>query len=277
MACAQDEQALRCRFARDYELARLPAMREIERRVLGCDYGGTSWTTRDEATRVARLLGLRPAARLLDVGAGSGWPGLYLAKLAGCEVVLVDIPLTGLQIAIERARSDDLQQRCRMVVADGAALPFIEGAFDALSHSDVLCCLPAKMSVLRECRRVAGHGARMAFSVIAAAPSLSPARHRLALKSGPPHVDVPADYAVLLREADWLLLERIDATDEFMQALRLRHEAMEAGKEALIESLGSDEYDMRRQHRLDLMAAVADGLLKREIFVALAGTSAARR
>lgn len=29
-----------------YELSRLPAMRRVEESVLGCDYGGTSWTTR---------------------------------------------------------------------------------------------------------------------------------------------------------------------------------------------------------------------------------------
>lgn len=271
MPFPQDEQALRRRFAKDYELGRLPAMREIERRVLGCDYGATSWTTRDEATRITGLLGLRPAVRLLDVGAGSGWPGLYLAKLAGCEVVLADVPITGLQIASERARSDEMQQRCRAVVADGAALPFSEGVFDALSHSDVLCCLPAKLSVLRECRRVARHGAKMVFSVIAPAPSLSPGRHRLAVEAGPPHVDAPADYAVLLRDANWLLLDRIDATDQFMRALRIRNEAMDAVKDALIELLGSDEYDMRRQNRHDTMSAVADGLLKREIFVARTG------
>jgi SAM-dependent methyltransferase len=273
MPLPPDEQALRCRFARDSEVARLPAMREIERRVLGCDYGGTSWTTRDEAARIVDLLRLRPAVRLLDVGAGSGWPGLYLAKLANCEVVLVDVPITGLQIAIERATADDMRRQCEVAVADGAALPFSDRNFDALNHSDVLCCLAEKSRVLRECRRVARDGARMVFSVISPAPYLSAEQHRVAVQAGPPHVDAPADYGVLLREANWVLLERIDATEDFMRALRDRNEAVEAAKDALIEMLGSDEYDMRRKHRQDTMSAVADGLLRREIFVAQAGTA----
>ena len=268
MTCIQDEEALRCRFARDYELGRSPAMREIERRVLGTDYGGTSWTTRAEAVRIAQLLGLCPGVRLLEVGAGSGWPSLYLAKQTGCDAVLVDLPLVGLQIAIERARAEGMQHRCRAILANGAKLPFMEGSFDALSHSDVLCCLPAKLSVLRECRRVAGHGARMAFSVIAPAPSLSEAGRRIAVESGPPHVDVSADYALLLGETSWRVLERIDVTGEFMQSLRTELEAIEAGKDALIELLGGDEYDMRKQRRNGTIAAVADGLLRREIFVA---------
>src|SRR5262249_10214747 len=65
----------RC-FTRDYELGRSTTVRELERDVLGSDYGATSWTTRDEARTVAELLGLRPDMRLLDVGAGAGWPGL---------------------------------------------------------------------------------------------------------------------------------------------------------------------------------------------------------
>ena len=35
----------RCDFAGSYELSRLPAVKALERDVLGCDYGGTSWTT----------------------------------------------------------------------------------------------------------------------------------------------------------------------------------------------------------------------------------------
>lgn len=270
MECPQDEKALRARFARDYELARLPAVQEIERRVLGCDYGGTSWTTKDEAIRIRDLLGLRRGVRLLDVGSGSGWPGLYLAKLAGCNVVLVDTPLTGLQIAIERAKSEDLQRRCRVLAADGAALPFAEGGFDAISHSDVLCCLPAKRSVLKECRRVARQGARMVFSVIAPARSLSPEGRRLALDAGPPYVEVPADYGELLREANWRMIERIDVTNEFLHSLKLRDAAMEATKDAVVAALGAEDFDARRQKRHATMSAVADGLLKREIFVALA-------
>lgn len=268
MACTQDEEPLRCKFARDYELGRTPAMREIERRVLGTDYGATSWTTRAEAARIAEFLGLCQGVRLLEVGAGSGWPSLFLAKHTGCDAVLVDLPLAGLQIAVERARADDMHRRCQVLAADGARLPFAEDSFDALNHCDVLCCLPAKLLVLRECRRVASKGARMAFSVVEPAPALSAAEHRIAVESGPPHVDVPADYALLLGEARWRLLERIDVTAEFMRSHRTELEAIEAGKDALIELLGSDKYQILKQRRLGTIAAVANGLLKREIFVA---------
>src|SRR5436305_9700741 len=81
------------RFSRDYELLGSISMRHLERTVLGCDYGATSWTTRHEAARIADLLELNDRMRLLDVGAGAGWPGLYVAQLTGCEVALSELPL----------------------------------------------------------------------------------------------------------------------------------------------------------------------------------------
>src|SRR6266481_828521 len=159
MALTRELKELVCRNDKYAELHRSPAMRDLERSVCGCAYGSTSWTTRREAELIAQLLELRPAAKLLDVGAGSGWPGLYLSELTGCDVVLADVPLSGLRIAIERAARDGLGERCMGIVANGARLPLQDHCVDAISHSDVLCCLPEKLQTLRECRRVARNGA----------------------------------------------------------------------------------------------------------------------
>src|SRR5206468_5725352 len=127
--------------------------------VCGCDFGAISWTTCAEAQRIAALLQLRPGVRLLDVGAGSGWPGLYMAMLSGCDVVLVDLPLAGLRIAAKRARNDGMPGNSWAVVADAANPPFPDDSFDAVSHSDLLCCLREKRAVLKACRRVTrNHG-----------------------------------------------------------------------------------------------------------------------
>jgi SAM-dependent methyltransferase len=193
-------------FASDYELGRSPALRELECCVLGCAYGTTSWTTRREASRISELLELRPRDTLLDVGAGFGWPGLCLAHLIGCDVILVDLPLVGLRVALERAATDGMEARCHVIVADGAALPLEAESVDAVSHSDVLCCIEAKLSMLRECRRVACSAAKMVFSVIAPAPSLSEVERKIAIESGPAYVDVAGDYAVLLGQSGWDVL-----------------------------------------------------------------------
>ena len=112
---------------------------EIEREVMQSDYGSTSYTTRSQAEKIGQLLELGPDQRLLDVGTGSGWPGLFLARTTGCDVALVDKPLQGLREASARVAEDRLTGESWLAVGDGSALPFLSGWFDAITHCDVLC------------------------------------------------------------------------------------------------------------------------------------------
>jgi cyclopropane fatty-acyl-phospholipid synthase-like methyltransferase len=92
----------------------------------------------DQADTLARELHLSAADRLLDLGSGRGWPGLYLAARTGCRVVLTDLPLEGLRVAANRAASEALVARTG-VVAAASGLPFRAGSFDVVIHTDVLC------------------------------------------------------------------------------------------------------------------------------------------
>lgn len=111
----------------------------VEWEVVGADFGSNGYTTVAQADDLARRLGLRPGVRLLDLGCGRGWPGLYLARRTGCEVVLADLPLDGLRCAAARAAEEGLGGRCGVVLAEGGRLPFASGSFDAVVHTDVLC------------------------------------------------------------------------------------------------------------------------------------------
>jgi methylase of polypeptide subunit release factors len=124
---------------RRYRLGEAPARRRVERAVLGSDYGATSYTTVPQAAELAERLQLGSAVSLLDLGAGSGWPGLHLATATGCAVVLTDRPGEGLRIAQQRALDDGLADRCRFVQSSGDRLPFRSEVFDAVTHTDVFC------------------------------------------------------------------------------------------------------------------------------------------
>ena len=76
---------------------------------------------------------------MLDVGSGRGWPGLYLAKVTGCSVVLTDIPKEGLATARKRAAVEGLAERSQAIVSSARRLPFQVESFDAVVHTDVLC------------------------------------------------------------------------------------------------------------------------------------------
>jgi len=82
---------------------------------------------------------LGAGSMVLDIGAGRGWPGLYLSSKAGCAVVMTDVPVEGLVIAHKRARREGLDERAWSVNASARDLPFARETFDAVVHTDVLC------------------------------------------------------------------------------------------------------------------------------------------
>lgn len=111
----------------------------VERLVIGADFGADGYTTSEQADELARRLELRPGMRVLELGSGCGWPGLYLAKASGCSVVLSDLPLDGLRVAAARSIAEGVEGRIGVVAANGGHLPFAAGTFDAIVHTDVLC------------------------------------------------------------------------------------------------------------------------------------------
>ena len=133
------EQEARDLFAGRYREARVDVVQEIERRVIGAEWGANGYTTIAEADGLADRLGLRAGDLLLDVGAGRGWPGLYLAATTGCSVVLTDLPLEGLTVATARIRTEDLEERAWCINASARDLPFRAARVDAVVHTDVLC------------------------------------------------------------------------------------------------------------------------------------------
>ena len=271
MAVTRELDELACCHGKTAELARAHAVRDLERSVYGCDYGGNGGTTREEAERVFGLLELRSGVRLLDVGAGSGWPGLYLAQISGCDLVMVDIPLASLRIARDRAVADSLARRCETIAADAAALPFRDASFDAFNHSDVLCCTPDKLGVLQSCRRVARDGARMTFTTIALASDLTAAQRRIAMESGPRFMESEQDYAALLAQAQWSLQERIDLTAAYLSSMRSELDGMKVRTDALVQVFGRDEFTRRMERQQAAVAAIEAGFVRRELFVAQAG------
>jgi SAM-dependent methyltransferase len=135
----RDELQALALFQQRYGNRPSPTARRIEQRVIGGDWGANGFTTMAQADTLASGLGLSARDRLLDLGSGRGWPGLYLAARTGCRVVLTDLPLEGLRVAADRAAAEGLAARVGVVVAAASGLPFRAGSFDAVVHTDVLC------------------------------------------------------------------------------------------------------------------------------------------
>ena len=132
------ERETRAEFGERYALGHSEVIATIERAVIGGDWGANGYTTMAEANELAARLELDASKRLLDIGTGQGWPGLYLSKKTGCEVVITDVPIEGLRTGLVRAGREEIRA-LGSVVSSARRLPFRDRSFDALCHTDVLC------------------------------------------------------------------------------------------------------------------------------------------
>ena len=267
MGLTARELAKRDDFDLEYRYGQRPVMQAVERAVCGCDYGSTAWTTRDEADWIAGALELAPGLGLLEIGAGSGWPALYLARKSGCDVTLTDLPHGGLRSAAERAARDGLSDTCLTLAADAARLAFRDEGFDVINHSDVLCCLVEKRNVLAECRRVIRPGGRMAFSVLYIPSGLSPEDHAQALETAPEFVESDMDYPALLAETGWAILERRDLTGAFMESCRQRLRIEDELHAEIRPLVGAADFDVRQTRLRRRLPVLERGHLRRDLFV----------
>lgn len=268
MRRSPEQLALIERFGRSYVRGQMDTMRAIERNICGCDYGGTSWTTRDEAEDVSKLLALCRGKSLLDIGAGSGWPALYLAETSGCDVTLVDLPAEGIRIAMDRAAADRIDGNCRAAVADGSALPFSSGLFDAISHSDVLCCLEAKITVLSECRRVVRDCGKMVFSVISIAAGASPKQAAAAVALGPPYIEAECGYGEMLEKTDWRVTDCMDLSPEFEHSTRRLVDEWRKNEARVKPLVGNEDFDNYLTRKVNTLPLIHDGTIRRLLFSA---------
>jgi ubiquinone/menaquinone biosynthesis C-methylase UbiE len=70
--------------------------------------------------------------RVLDIGTGSGWLAIELARAggAGFDIVALDISPDMLEKARENVRSQGLEDKIKFVLASADSLPFDNGSFD---------------------------------------------------------------------------------------------------------------------------------------------------
>ena len=269
MARSEAEEKQTARLNKEFRDAQSPTLQAITNQVCDCCYIGNSWTTRSEADVMIERLGLMASHNLLDIGAGAGWPGLYLALQSGCTVTLLDLPETGLRLAEARAKADGMTSQLSTVQGDATDMPFPSKSFTAISHSDVLCCLQDKPAVLRECRRVINADGRMCFTVIRLADGLQRSAMDMALQAGPEFIRSEADYPSMLQSAGWEITQQDDITDEFLVSIKRMIVAEDKQHESLRALRGDDANETARANWQSRRQAVTDRLIFREFFSAV--------
>lgn len=110
------------------------------------------------ACELSGLVAERPAARILDVGTGSGTLAIeVVSRFPRVTVTAADASAGMLEQARKQARrrlDHGHIRRLDFVQAEAGELPFDDGAFDAVASSFVFQLVPDRFAALREARRV---------------------------------------------------------------------------------------------------------------------------
>ena len=123
---------------------------------------------------LAKLADLRPAERVLDLGAGIGGPARVLAARFGARVTTIEPVARFRRLAAELDAATGLEDAIEIVEAHGDALPFADGTFDLVWTQAVLPNVADVAPLAAEAHRMLAPGGRWALAETVAGPGGDP-------------------------------------------------------------------------------------------------------
>ena len=226
-------------FRERYGATRARAACRVETAALGHDVGLNGYTTVAQASALCRPLEIGPGHRLLDLGAGRGWPGLHIAAELGSRLLSIDLPWEALAAA--KARGAEW-----VLGGDGRALPVRTGSCDAIVHA----------------------GGRLAGYIIHTPEGLSAAEAQRAAELGPPNVAASLD--TLTRRAGLTVVGREDVTMQFRDCCESLLRARTRLESVLRAEEGDEAFDEEHARKTDMLTGIHERLLLRSLVVAAA-------
>jgi SAM-dependent methyltransferase len=250
-------------FAGDAEAA-------VRRETYGEDLGQSSWMTAPEWLGFADQLGVRVGSDVLEVGSGSGGPGVYLAEQRGCRLTGVDLNEHGVHNANALAESRGVADRVRFQVVDASKpLPFADDRFDAVISNDAMCHIRERALVLRDWVRVLRPGGRALFTDALVITGIV-SHEEIATRSsiGFYLFAPPGENERLLTAAGFTLLGVEDVTQNAADLARRRHDARARYREALVTREGDANFDGLQHFLMGVHTLSAERRLSRFAYLA---------
>ncbi|ESZ71958.1 SAM-dependent methlyltransferase [Mesorhizobium sp. L103C119B0] len=99
-------------------------------------------------------MGLKPRARLLDIGSGVGGPARFAANNAGADVTGIDLTQSYVDIATSLSKRVGMADKVRFVQGSALDMPFSNKSFDTAMILHVGMNLPDKKKLMSEAARV---------------------------------------------------------------------------------------------------------------------------
>ncbi len=209
---------------------------QVRLETYGEDFGQTSWVTTEESHQIPTWLELLPGGKVLEIGCGSGRYALYVAQTSGCRVIGVDLNAEGIRNAQALAERQNLASQVEFRQCDvSQPLPFADSSFDAIYSNDVLCHVPGRLAVLRECARVLQAGGRMLFSDALVVGGMV-SHEEIAARSSIGYYcfSPPGENERLIAAAGLTLEQVMDTTEQAAAVAQRWHDARERKRKELL-------------------------------------------
>lgn len=123
---------------------------------------------RQATSELAKLAGLQPGMRVLDVGSGLGGPARHLAAEYGVHVTGIELTADYVRVARVLTERAGLADRVRFRRGNAVSAPFEMGVFDCAWLQHMLMNVADKGRLLSELRRVVKPGGRLALHEVVA-------------------------------------------------------------------------------------------------------------
>jgi ubiquinone/menaquinone biosynthesis C-methylase UbiE len=191
-----------------------------------------SFVTIAELRRLIELLSIPPGATLLDLGCGTGGPGLWLAGKCGAQLIGVDISTVAITRAAESARTLEPSNSAHFRVGKLNGTGLEGGVADAAVSIDALQYAPNKLAVLSEAARLLRPGGRLGLTTFELVPKRAAA---VPIYGKDP---VP-DLRPLLKQAGFAVDSYIETTGWRERVTRI-FESVLAEQQQLTAELGAD-------------------------------------
>ncbi|MDA8139188.1 MAG: methyltransferase domain-containing protein [Desulfobacteraceae bacterium] len=109
---------------------------------------------REATLELARLAGLRPGQRVLDLGCGLGGPSRLLAAEFGCQVQGIDLMAEFIQVATRLTQMVGLEEKVSFQQGNMLELPYDDGAFDVAWSQHTFMNIEDKLRLAAQIQRV---------------------------------------------------------------------------------------------------------------------------
>ncbi len=214
---------------------------------------------------LAKVIGLRPGERVLDVASGRGISAVHLAQTVGCSVVGVDYSPPNVASARRTASERGVSDRVHFLAGDAERLPVEDDTFDAVIAECAFCTFPDKAAAAAEFARVLRPGGRLGFvDLLRSGPLPEELGGLVAWVACVGDARPLEEYLALLEDAG-LRIDRVEHHDhalaELVEMVRTRLLTVQVAARLTASPLPNVDWGEVRPMLRSAAAAVADGRL----------------